>query len=146
VILGLIIRSAKAVWEGTIKKGKGTISAESGLLKNANYSFSTRFQDKEGSNPEELVGAAHAGCFSMALSLGLTEKGYEPERIETEAQVFLDMEEGNIHISKIELSTKVSVPNIEDNEFQNIANSAKENCPISKALKAVPIYLSAKLI
>lgn len=141
----MIVRSAKAVWEGTIKEGKGTLSVESGSLNKAKYSFSTRFQEEKGSNPEELIGAAHAGCFSMALSLGLSEKGYKPEKIETDARVHLNMEVGNIHISKIELNTIAKIPNIEEEIFQNLANSAKENCPVSKALKNVPIELVAKL-
>jgi osmotically inducible protein OsmC len=139
------VRSAKAIWKGDIKEGNGTLDVDSGLFKNAKYSFSSRFEEGKGTNPEELIAAAHAGCFSMALSLMLTEKGYQPERIETIAQVYLNMEKENIYISKIELDTIVQVPSIDEYAFQEIAKAAKENCPVSKALKTVQIELSAKL-
>lgn len=140
------IRSAKAVWMGTIKEGSGVLEVESGALKKSKYSFTSRFKDGKGTNPEELIGAAHAGCFSMALSLMLGEKGYPPKEISTEAKVHIEMEENNIFISKIELKTKAKVPNIDKNNFLKIATDAKNNCPVSKALKAVPIELSAELM
>jgi osmotically inducible protein OsmC len=140
------VRTAKAIWKGLVKKGNGTLSVESGILKNAKYSFASRFQSSAGTNPEELIGAAHAGCFSMALSLMLGEKGYNPETIETEAKVHIEMEEGNIFISKIELDTKAKVPEIGAEEFLDIATAAKENCPVSKALTGVNIELSAELL
>ncbi|HEY0089203.1 MAG TPA: OsmC family protein [Candidatus Lokiarchaeia archaeon] len=140
------VRTANAIWKGKVKKGNGTLSVESGFLKNANYSFSSRFENSKGTNPEELIGAAHAGCFSMALSLMLEEKGYNPESIETEAKVYIEMEKNNIFISKIELNTKAKVPNIDKNAFTDITTAAKNNCPVSKALAGVNIELSAELI
>ncbi len=140
------IRYAKAVWNGSIKKGKGTLSVESGTIKQANYSFSSRFENGKGTNPEELIGAAHAGCFSMALSLILGEKGFTPESIETEAKVTIELEKNNIYISLIELTTKAKVPKIDKKDFIECANLAKENCPVSKALKGVKIELIAELL
>ena len=140
------VRTAKANWKGLVKKGSGTLSVESGSLKNANYSFSSRFESGKGTNPEELIGAAHAGCFSMALSLMLGEKGFNPENIETEAKVHIEMEGANIFISKIELNTKAKVPKIDKKQFVDIATTAKNNCPVSKALKGVNIELVAELM
>jgi osmotically inducible protein OsmC len=140
------VRTAKAIWKGLVKKGSGTLSVESGSLKNAKYSFSSRFENNKGTNPEELIGAAHAGCFSMALSLMLGEKGFNPETIETEAKVHIEIEKSNIYISKINLHTIARVPKIDKKNFTDIAIIAKESCPVSKALKGVTIELSAELI
>jgi lipoyl-dependent peroxiredoxin len=137
-------RKAKALWEGTIKDGKGTLEVESGTFKER-YSFSSRFEDGKGTNPEELIGAAHAGCFSMALSLLLGEEGYTPESISTEAEVELKKGDNGFSITNIHLNTEVKVSGIKEDEFLKITNEAKENCPVSKALKSVNITLTANL-
>jgi osmotically inducible protein OsmC len=128
-------RNAQARWNGTIKDGEGTMKFESGW--EGDYSFATRFQQKPGTNPEELLGAAHAGCLSMALSLGFTEAGYQPEFIETDAHVTVEEVGDDIEITRIELSTHANIPNIDQDEFDKIAADAVANCPVSKALSAV---------
>lgn len=126
-----MIRKGSAAWSGALKEGKGTISLESGVLKDAQYSFKTRFENGNGTNPEELVGAAHAGCFSMQLSADLTDEGFKPERVETTSEItFKDGE-----ITKSHLVLKANVPGIEKNTFEKIMKKAKENCPLSKLLK-----------
>lgn len=127
-----MIRKATAVWNGTIKEGKGTISTESGVLKNAQYSFKTRFEDGIGTNPEELIGAAHSGCFTMQLSAYLTEENFSPEKLETTCEI--TFEDGAV--TKSHLILKATVPKIEKNEFDALVKKAKENCPLSKLLKA----------
>src|SRR6056297_2043489 len=119
-------RKATAKWKGDLENGSGNTSFGSGAFEGA-YSFKSRFEEGDGTNPEELIGAAHAGCFSMALSSDLSKAGYEPERVHTEATVHL--EDGEIHL--IELVTDASVPDIDEEEFQEIAAGAKENCPVS---------------
>jgi osmotically inducible protein OsmC len=135
---------ASAHWEGDIKKGKGTISTQSGALKEQPYGFNTRFEDEPGTNPEELIGAAHAGCFSMAFSLELGNAGYTADSIDTKAKVTLDKDGDGFSITKIHLDMNAAVPGIDDAEFQKIANGAKEGCPVSKVLNA-DITLDAKL-
>ncbi|MBL4713281.1 MAG: OsmC family protein [Alcanivorax sp.] len=135
---------ASAHWEGDIKKGKGTISTQSGALKEQPYGFNTRFEDEPGTNPEELIGAAHAGCFSMAFSLELGNAGYTADSIDTKAKVTLDKDGDGFSITKIHLDMNAAVPGIDDAEFQKIANGAKEGCPVSKVLNA-EITLDAKL-
>ena len=135
---------ASAHWEGDIKKGKGTISTQSGALKEQPYGFNTRFEDEPGTNPEELIGAAHAGCFSMAFSLELGNAGYTADSIETKAKVTLDKDGDGFSITKIPLDMTAKIPGIDDAEFQKIANGAKEGCPVSKVLNA-EITLDAKL-
>lgn len=135
---------ASAHWEGDIKKGKGTISTQSGALKEQPYGFNTRFEDEPGTNPEELIGAAHAGCFSMAFSLELSNAGYTADSIDTKAKVTLDKDGDGFSITKIHLDMNAAVPGIDDAEFQKIANGAKEGCPVSKVLNA-DITLDAKL-
>ena len=135
---------ASAHWEGDIKKGKGTISTQSGALKDQPYGFNTRFEDEPGTNPEELIGAAHAGCFSMAFSLELGNAGYTADSIDTKAKVTLDKDGDGFSITKIHLDMSASIPGIDDAEFQEIANGAKEGCPVSKVLNA-EITLDAKL-
>lgn len=127
-----MIRKGSAVWKGSLKEGNGTVSLESGVLKDAQYSFKTRFEDGKGTNPEELVGAAHAGCFSMQLSAFLTEDGYEPDKLETTSEI--TFEDGEI--KKSHLILNATVPGIDKEQFEKIANKAKENCPLSKLLKA----------
>lgn len=138
-------RTATAVWTGTIKEGKGTLKTQSGAV-DGKYSFATRFEDAAGTNPEELLGAAEAGCFSMAFSLMLTEAGYRPERIETSAAVTIKHDDTGIYIPTIKLDCRASIPEIEEDEFQQLAEKARANCPVSKALKGVDISLKATLV
>jgi osmotically inducible protein OsmC len=137
-------RRARASWRGDLQNGNGTLKLGSGLFE-GEYSFSSRFEEGEGTNPEELIGAAHAGCFSMALSNILAEEGYDPEEISTNAEVALDEVGGDFTITEIKLDTVASVPKIESEEFQEHARAAKENCPVSKALAGTEIVLEACL-
>ena len=141
-----ITRKANAHWEGDLKAGKGTLSTpQSGLLDGTRYGFNSRFGDEKGTNPEELIAAAHAGCFTMALSAKLTEAGHPPQALDTTAEVDLSME-GGPTMSAIRLKTRARIPGIDDARFRAIADDAKQNCPVSKALSAVPITLEAELI
>jgi osmotically inducible protein OsmC len=137
-------RKATAVWNGTVKEGKGSLSVESGTFE-ADYSFSSRFENGGGTNPEELLGAAEAGCFSMALSMMLTEAGYSPDRIETSASVSIKQKGDDISIPTIELDCRAAVSGIDEDEFEQVAEKARANCPVSKALKGVDISLNARL-
>ena len=137
-------RTASAVWNGSLKEGKGTMSTQSGVLKNTQYSFASRFAEGIGTNPEELIAAAHAGCFSMAFSAELGKAGFTPDSIQTEARLTLDMHEKPT-ITKIHLTMKAKIPNIDQAKFQEIAKGAKENCPVSRVLKAAEITLDASL-
>jgi len=137
-------RKAEAIWNGKLKDGDGTVSLGSGLFESS-YSFRSRFEEGAGTNPEELIGAAHAGCFSMALANILDNEGYSPQEISTEASVSLEEAEGDFTITGIALRTKGSIPDIDDEEFQKHAKTAKENCPVSKALAGTKITLEAKL-
>lgn len=139
-------RSASAVWHGSLKEGKGTISTQSGTLKETQYSFSARFAEGVGTNPEELIAAAHAGCFTMALSAQLTEAGLVPDSIETSAVVTLDLHGEGPAITKIHLTTKARVPGADKAKFDELANKAKVGCPVSKVLKAAEITLDATLV
>ncbi len=140
-----ISRHATAHWEGDLKTGKGALSTpQSGLLDKTRYAFSSRFGDEKGTNPEELIAAAHAGCFTMALSAKLSEAGFPPESLETRADVDLSME-GGPTLSAIRLKTTAKVPGIDPVKFRELADDAKQNCPVSKALSAVPITLEADL-
>ncbi len=138
-------RSANAVWQGSLKEGKGTISTQSGTLKQQQYSFAARFAEGVGTNPEELIAAAHAGCFSMALSGQLTAANFVPDSIETSAVVTLDMHDKPT-VTKIHLTTKAKVPNIDKAKFDELAKNAKQGCPISRLLKAAEITLDATLV
>lgn len=137
-------RSASAQWQGGLKDGKGVISTDSGVLDSTQYSFGTRFENGKGTNPEELIGAAHAGCFSMALSMILGEAGYTADSIDTKATVTLDEVDGGFAITAIHLDVNAKVPNADEQSFVNAANAAKEGCPISKVLNA-KISMDAKL-
>jgi osmotically inducible protein OsmC len=130
-------RSAKADWQGEIKRGGGSVSTETGAL-DAQYNFSGRFESGAGTNPEELLGAAHASCFSMALSLGLSQAGTPPERLETSADVTIDQVEGGFGITKIALKVTGRVPGLDAAGFEQVAQGAKAGCPVSKALASVP--------
>lgn len=135
-------RTAKAHWAGSIKEGKGALTTQSGLLDKANYSFKTRFSGEEkGTNPEELLAAAHAGCFTMAVSFALSEKGWTPTALDTEA--VLSME--NLDITGMQLSVTGDIPGITAGEFNTIVAAAAENCLISKALR-IPISATAQLL
>jgi osmotically inducible protein OsmC len=139
------VRTAQAVWQGSLKDGKGTMKLGSGAFEGA-YSFSSRFEEGTGTNPEELIGAAHAGCYSMALSAGLGKAGFTPTRIFTTASVTLGKIDDKTRITLIHLETEATVPGIDDVEFQKIAEDTKEGCPISAALASVTITLSARLV
>ena len=140
-----ISRHATAHWEGDLKSGQGRLSTpQSGLMEDTRYAFNSRFGDEKGTNPEELIAAAHAGCFTMALSAKLTEAGHPPTRLDTRADVDLSME-GGPSLSQIRLKVDAQVPGIDEAKFQSIAEDAKTNCPVSKALSAVPISLQATL-
>jgi lipoyl-dependent peroxiredoxin len=138
------IRKAHAKWEGNLQKGKGEVKLDSIDQKFA-YNFKSRFEEGEETNPEELIGAAHAGCFSMALSLVLSEKGYEPKSIETVSEITLEKKDNGFAISKSHLKLHADVPGIDNDLFQELANAAKINCPVSKALGAIEITLDASL-
>ena len=139
-------RKATAHWEGSLKEGGGTVALGSGAFEGS-YGFKSRFEDGPGTNPEELIGAAHAGCFSMAFSLALGEAGFEPESIDTAATVHFgpDPSGDGFAITQIDLATRAHVPDIDATEFEQIANAAKAGCPVSKALNAVDITLDARL-
>lgn len=138
-------KTASAIWEGGLKDGKGQISTESGALKNNPYGFNTRFEGTPGTNPEELIGAAHAGCFSMALSMMLGEANLTPERIDTTAEVTLDKKDDGFAITAVHLRLRAKVPGTTEEKFLEIASKAKQGCPVSKVLNA-EITLDAKLV
>ncbi|TKA94345.1 OsmC family protein [Cereibacter changlensis] len=129
-------RNGSAIWQGDLKTGKGRVSTQSGVLSEAQYGFNTRFEDGPGTNPEELIGAAHAGCFSMALSNVLGEQGLTADRIETTATVTLDKAEGGFAITAVHLEVTATIPGTDDATFQKAAETAKVNCPVSKLLTA----------
>ncbi|TDN64100.1 OsmC family protein [Scandinavium goeteborgense] len=131
-----IHKKGQAHWEGDLKRGKGTVSTESGVLNQQPYGFNTRFEGAKGTNPEELIAAAHASCFSMALSLMLSEAGFTATSIDTEATVSLDQVSGGFSITKVALQSKIAVPNIDAGTFDGIIQKAKAGCPVSQVLKA----------
>ena len=137
-------KHASAIWTGGIKDGQGSISTETGVLSNAPYGFKSRFEDGPGTNPEELIGAAHAGCFSMALSMMLGKSGLTPERIETKAEITLDKVGEGYAITASHLRVTAKVPGADAETFRRIATQAKEGCPVSKLLKA-DITMDARL-
>ncbi len=141
----MAIRKASAAWEGNLKKGLGTMALGTGGME-VPYGFGSRFEDGSGSNPEELIGAAHAGCFSMALAHELGEAGHPPVRVATIAKVHLEKSSDGFTIPKIELETEADVPGVDDATFQRIAQAAKQGCPVSKVLSAADITLNAKLL
>jgi lipoyl-dependent peroxiredoxin len=137
------VRKGFAVWEGSIREGKGSVCLESGLFEGP-YSFSTRFENAMGTNPEELIGAAHAGCFSMALAGVLGSKGTPPRKIETTAEVRIELEGRGFKIMSSDLRTRADVPGISEEDFLRAADEAKANCPVSRALASIHIGLDAK--
>jgi osmotically inducible protein OsmC len=138
-------RKASAIWQGDLKAGKGSISSDSGVLKNTQYSFSTRFENGAGTNPEELIAAAHAGCFSMALSAELGKLGITPQKIETTATLTMDKTDAGPTVTAIHLDTTATIPGADRAKFDQAANTAKAGCPISRLLNT-KITLDAKLV
>jgi osmotically inducible protein OsmC len=138
------VRNARARWEGGLPKGRGSVALGSGAFE-GQYSYGSRFEEGKGTNPEELIGAAHAGCFAMALSGVLGRAGHEPEVIDASARVHLDKAGEGFAITTVELAVEASVPGISEDEFQRHAEEAKRGCPVSKALAGVDIALEAKL-
>ena len=138
-------RTAHAHWEGAIKDGHGSVRAGNGAIE-SEYSFGSRFEDQSGTNPEELLGAAHAGCFTMALALGLSEVDHPPTHIDTTAHVTIERETSGFRITRIVLRTAAKVPGIDASEFQRQAEVAKTNCPVSRALAGTDIQLEAELL
>ena len=139
-----MIRRAKAVWRGTGRAGNGDLSTDSGVLAKTPYSFKTRFENERGTNPEELIAAAHAGCFTMALAFMLQAAGYTPTELSTEAAISLDPDGPGFRISRSALTLRASVPNLDQATFARLAKDAEQNCPVSKVLKA-EITLDAAL-
>jgi len=139
-----MIRKARAVWRGTGRDGDGDISTDSEVLKETPYSFRTRFENQKGTNPEELIAAAHAGCFTMAVAFGLQRAGYTPTELNTEAAVSLDPDGDGFKISRSALTLTADVPGLDQETFDKISREAEQNCPVSKLLKA-EITLAATL-
>src|SRR5215467_8773055 len=137
-------REATAVWNGGLKSGKGAVSGASGAFNQLAYSFRTRFENERGTNPEELIAAAHAGCFSMALSAQLERNGFTADEIRTVAKVSLEQKDGGWAITRVHLDVNGRVPNVTEDKFRELANAAKSGCPVSKVLNA-EISLNAKL-
>jgi osmotically inducible protein OsmC len=140
-----MIRKAKAVWRGTGRAGSGNLSSDSGVLETTPYSFKTRFENEKGTNPEELIAAAHAGCFTMALAFQLQGAGFTPTELTTEAAVSLDPDGPGFRISRSALTLRAEVPNLDEASFARLAGEAEKNCPVSKVLNAA-ITLDAKLV
>ncbi|GFM80400.1 peroxiredoxin [Pseudomonas cichorii] len=140
-----IVKKASAHWEGDLKSGIGSISTETGVLREAPYGFKARFEGGKGTNPEELIGAAHAGCFSMALSMILGNAGFTAESIDTQAEVTLDQDSGGFSITAVHLVLKAKVPGASQQQFDELTKQAKEGCPVSKVLNA-NITLDATLL
>ena len=139
-------RTAEAVWNGSLTEGKGTIKTQSGVLSGVSYDWRSRSAEGPNTNPEELLGAAHAGCFSMALSGALGKAGFTPTRVSTTAKVTFEKVGEGFSITKIELTNESQVPNLDEAKFQEFANGAKAGCPVSKALTGTTITLNAKLV
>ena len=139
-----MIRKASAIWQGTGKEGTGHLTTDSGVLSSTPYSFKTRFESEPGTNPEELIAAAHAGCFTMALAFALQQAGLTADELRTEAAVSLDPDGAGFRISKSALTLRAKIPGIDDAKFQELAKGAEQNCPVSKVLNA-EITLDAQL-
>ncbi len=140
----MAIRVARAQWRGNLPEGKGTVRTETGNFEGP-YTFGSRFEEAEGTNPEELIGAAHAACFSMAFANGLAQAGHDPRSVETTAKVHLEKGDAGFRITRIQLVCQADVPGVSPEEFQAKAEEAKTGCPISQALSATPIELDARL-
>ena len=139
-----MIRKATAVWQGTGKEGTGNLTSDSGILSQTPYSFKTRFESEKGTNPEELIAAAHAGCFTMALAFQLAGAGFTPTELTTEAAVSLEPDGQGFKISRSALTLRAKIPNIDEAKFKELAGNAEKGCPVSKVLNA-QITLDAKL-
>jgi osmotically inducible protein OsmC len=140
-----MIRKATAVWHGTGRDGSGALTSDSGVLSNTAYSFKTRFENEKGTNPEELIAAAHAGCFTMALAFQLQGAGLAPDELHTEAAVSLEKEGAGFRISRSVLTLRAKIPGASEEQFQQMAHEAEKNCPVSKVLNT-EITLDAKLV
>ena len=140
-----MIRKAKAVWRGTGRAGYGDLSTDSGVLARTPYSFRSRFENEKGTNPEELIAAAHAGCFTMALSAQLTNAGHAPTELRTTATVAIEKQDAGWTITGIQLDVLGKVPGVTAEKFEELAQNAKKGCPVSRALSATPIAMTAKL-
>ncbi len=138
-------RKASAMWEGDLKGGKGKLKLGTGAFEGP-YTFKSRFEGNGDTSPEELIGAAHAGCFSMALTAGLVKAGFEPTRVKTDAKVFLEKVNDIFNINKVELMTEAEVPKIDETKFREVAETARKECIVSKAMTGVNTTLSAKLV
>ncbi len=141
----MAVRKAEAVWRGDLRGGRGTMKFGSGAFE-GQYSFSSRFEEGAGTNPEELIGAAHAGCFAMAFSNELAKAGFTPDRVQTVANVHLNRTDAGFRITRIHLECEAQVPGIGEEQFQQIAEGAKKGCPVSQALAATEITLDARLV
>jgi len=141
----MAVRTSEAEWKGNLREGQGTMKLGSGAYEGS-YSFASRFESGKGTNPEELIAAAHAGCYSMALSAGLSKAGFTPTSVHTTAKVHLEPVEGGFGITRIELLTEARIPGINNDTFQQQAEGAKKGCPVSKALAGTQISLDAKLV
>lgn len=141
----MVARSAEAEWNGSLSEGSGTMKLGSGAFE-GRYSFKSRFENEKGTNPEELIAAAHAGCFSMALSLMLGQAGFTPHRIHTTATAHIEKTGNDFKITRIDLDTEADVPNIENSQFHEQAEAAKRGCPVSQALAGTDITLNARLL
>ena len=139
------VRTATAVWEGNLPQGKGTMRFGDGAYE-GRYSFTSRFEEGPGTNPEELIAAAHAGCFSMAFSHGLASAGFTPKRVSTTAKVYIQKVGEGFKITTIELNTEGQVPGIDEKKYQELAETAKKNCPVSQLVGGAEIKLQAKLL
>jgi len=140
-----MIRKARALWRGSGRDGNGDLSTDSGVLANTPYSFRARFESEKGTNPEELLAAAHAGCFTMALAFRLQRAGYTPAELNTEAAVSFEQDKESFRISRSALTLRASVPNLDQDTFARLAQDAEQNCPVSRVLRA-EITLDAKLL
>ena len=140
-----MIRKARALWRGSGREGNGSLSTDSGVLANTPYSFRTRFESEKGTNPEELLAAAHAGCFTMALAFRLQRAGYTPEELDTQAAVSFEQDKESFRVSRSALTLRASVPNLDQDTFARLAQDAEQNCPVSRVLRA-QITLDAKLV
>jgi osmotically inducible protein OsmC len=138
------VRNANAVWNGNLQDGDGNMKFGSGAFE-GKYSFKSRFKEGVGTNPEELIGAAHAGCYAMALSNEIAEAGFDPQSVEADAEVDFDIVDGNPTIKSVTLNIEANVPDIDNDTFDELANGAKENCPVSRALAGTDIKLNAAL-
>ena len=134
-----IKRKARAVWTGDLRTGKGSIDADSGVLEQVSYSFATRFMNEKGTNPEELIAAAHAACYSMAFANTLAEKGYQPEKIETRSTCIMSKQENGFRITGMQLEVRGKVPGIDEATLKKISKEADEGCPVSNLLRNCPI-------